>query len=67
MCMGGGGSPDVPARIPEAPRTPEPTARGAGDVARRRRAGAGGAGTILTGPRGITDGVTTGPKTLLGQ
>lgn len=67
MCVGGG-SAAAPARIPEAPQTPAPAARGGvdSDTARRRRA-AGTTGTILTGPRGITDGATTGPKTLLGQ
>ena len=68
MCLGGGSSPDTPAQIPEAPVTPDPTSGGAADsdAARRRRA-AGTTGTILTGPRGITDGAATGPKTLLGQ
>lgn len=68
MCVGGGSSPATPARIPEAPITPAPTGGGAADsdAARRRRA-AGTTGTILTGPRGITDGAATGPKTLLGQ
>lgn len=68
MCVGGGSSPAAPARIPEAPVTPTPSG-GAGDsdAARRRRAAAG-TGTILTGPRGITDGgAATAPKTLLGQ
>lgn len=68
MCVGGGSAPTTPARIPEAPQTPTPAA-GAGvdsDTARRRRA-AGTTGTILTGPRGVTDGAATGPKTLLGQ
>ena len=68
MCVGGGSAPAPPARIPEAPQTPEPSARAGvtGDVARRRRA-AGTTGTILTGPRGIEGGAATGPKTLLGQ
>lgn len=69
MCVGGGGSaPAPPAQVPEAPQTPAPSARigGDSDAARRRRAAAG-TGTILTGPRGITDGAATAPKTLLGQ
>lgn len=66
--MGGGSAPAAPAKIPEAPVTPEPSGRGAGDTERRRRAAGGGtAGTILTGPRGIEGaGAPTGAKTLLG-
>jgi hypothetical protein len=71
MCMGGGSSPAAPAKIPEAPVTPEPTGKGMSDAERRRRAagGEGAAGTILTGPRGIEAGAgaPTGAKTLLGQ
>jgi hypothetical protein len=72
MCMGGGGGgPAAPAQLPEAPRTPTPSAKGGtGDVdeKRRRAAAAGGpTSTILTGPRGIQDGAaSSGPKTLLG-
>lgn len=74
MCVGAtpAAAPAPPARIPEAPRTPAPSAiagRGT-DEARKRRA-AGVSGTILTGPRGIEEGTTgaatAAPKTLLGQ
>lgn len=68
MCMGGGSAPKAPAKIPEAPVTPEPAGEGVSDAARRRRAaGTDAAGTILTGPRGIEGaGAPTGAKTLLG-
>ena len=70
MCVGATpqAAPTPPPKIPEAPRTPEPStvASRGGDEARRRRA-AGVTGTILTGPRGIEDGATAAPKTLLGQ
>lgn len=70
MCMGGSPSaPAPPPALPEAPQTPtQPVGVSPGDAdKRRRRAAAGDTGTILTGPRGIQDGVTSGPKTLLGQ
>lgn len=69
MCVGSTPSaPEPPARLPEAPRAPAPSgvAGADSDAARRRRA-AGTTGTILTGPRGIEDGATAAPKTLLGQ
>jgi hypothetical protein len=37
------------------------------DRDKRRRAGAGRASTILTGPSGVQDGAATGAKTLLGS
>lgn len=62
--------PPPPPRLPEAPRTPGVSgARAPGEDIRRRRraAGAGTTGTILTGPRGIEGtGAATGAKTLLG-
>lgn len=72
MCMGGSPkAPAPPAALPEAPQTPTlpsgAAAAPSGADKRRRRAAAGETGTILTGPRGIQDGVTSGPKTLLGQ
>ncbi len=66
-------APATPAKQPEAAQTPvvAPTARRRDDDAkRRRRAGAAGGlgvGTILTGPRGVTEGAATSAKTLLGQ
>lgn len=74
MCVGGSApkAPDIPPPLPEAPQTPTlPSGAAPGDTGgadrRRRRAAAGETGTILTGPRGIQDGVASGPKTLLGQ
>lgn len=73
MC---GGSPDVPEapapppRTPETPRTPATgESTSAVDRDRRRRAAAAGtgAGTIITGARGVTDNAATATKTLLGS
>ena len=67
MCMGGGSAPKAPAKIPEAPVTPEPGEKAVSDAERRRRAAGGADGTILTGPRGVEGaGAPTGAKTLLG-
>lgn len=69
LCVGGTPSaPAAPPKLPAAPTTPAgATPAGASDVdKRRRRAAAGGTGTILTGARGIQDGAAGGPKTLLG-
>lgn len=70
MCGGSPSAPTPPPAIPEAPRAPAPTSGEAtGDRDKRRRAAAAGQadGTILTGPRGVQDAVTTTTKTLLGQ
>lgn len=63
-------APVPPPRLPEAPTPPATgsAAGGAADIRRRRRAaGESTKGTILTGPRGTTDGAATTQKTLLGQ
>ena len=69
MCIGGSPSaPEAPPRLPEAPVTPSPSIlSGEGADQRRKRAAAGVSGTILTGPRGVTESAKTGAKTLLGQ
>ena len=70
MCVGGGSTPAPPPKLPEAPRTAEPTGRtGTSADEKRRRAAAGGStrSTVLTSSRGITDGATGAAKTLLGQ
>ncbi len=68
MCIGG--SPRAPAPAPRLPEAPTPPVTDTGATTaerdRRRRAGAGRASTILTGPRGVTEGAATGAKTLLG-
>lgn len=72
MC-GGSRTPEAPTPPPRAPETPRLPDTGeavsASDRDRRRRAAAGGtgAGTILTGSRGVTDGAQTATKTLLGS
>lgn len=68
--MGGGSSPPPPPRLPEAPRTADTGTAISKDMdAKRRRAasGAGSSSTILTSPRGVTNGTTGAAKTLLGQ
>lgn len=71
MCGGSPSAPAPPPVTPEAPVTPGPRTGGsAEDRDKRRRraaAGEGGAGTILTSPRGVQDGGATAQKTLLGQ
>lgn len=71
MCFGSTPSAPTPAAaLPEAPRTPDPSATGStADADKRRRAAATGEGrasTILTGPRGVQNGAATTTKTLLG-
>ena len=69
MCLS---SPRPPTPPPPAPAPPasapapseSPFASVREDVQRKRAATQGG--TILTGPRGVVDGVTAKPKTLLG-
>jgi hypothetical protein len=72
MCMGSGPStpppPPIPPVLPEAPDASkrETVAKNTDDDKRKR---AGQAGTILTGSRGLTDGVGTDKrdvKTMLG-
>lgn len=63
-------APPPPAVLPEAPRAPTDTgeARGDDDARRRRRlSGMGRTSNILTGARGITDGIGGTAKVLLGQ
>lgn len=72
MCMGSTPKAPEPApKLPEAPVTPKTDADSASMTAdeRRRRTAAGKSQTssILTGPRGVTDGAQTATKTLLGQ
>lgn len=72
MCIGSSPkAPTPPPRAPEAAVAPQvattPSRRTGDDESRRRRAGGTGAGTILTGSRGVQDGAATAPKTLLGQ
>ena len=71
MCIGSTPKAPAPApRLPEAPRTPDPTTADAMTTdERRRRAAAGQSGrsTILTSARGVTNGAQTAQKTLLGQ
>ena len=69
MCIGGSPRAPAPAPVlPEAPRPPDvSTGATQEDRDRRRRAGAGRAATILTGPLGVQDGAATGAKTLLGS
>lgn len=72
MCVGGSApsAPAPPPRLPEAPQAPPASnvqdGASSADI-RRRRAAAGLTGTILTGPRGIQNGATTGVKNLLGE
>lgn len=71
MCGGSPSAPPPPAAVPEAPRAPDGSNTGetAADRDKRRRlvASGQGNGTILTGPRGVTEGAETSTKTLLGQ
>lgn len=68
MCVGGGGSVDVPEAKPV---TPAPVAQSAqviqardDETARRRRVASS---TILTSPQGLVSMAPTQGKTLLGQ
>ena len=71
MCGGSPSAPPPPPQLPEAPRAPDVGSSEAGDADKRRRAAAsgqaGGRSTILTSARGVSDGVSTSTKTLLGQ
>ncbi len=70
MCTGSPNAPTPPPQAPQAPTTPAPKeGGGTADRDKRRRATAagGGAGTILTGSRGVQNGAATAQKTLLGQ
>lgn len=74
MCMGGSNRPTPPEKLPEAAVMPEaPTESSvrttqARDKKRRTAAtGQGRSGTILTGPRGVTQSGATAIKTLLGE
>mgnify|MGYP007046309734 CR=1 FL=1 len=64
----GGGSKKQAAPPPPPPSVDTEGVRAAGDEARKRaRAAAGRASTMLTGSKGVTDGVTGATKKLLGQ
>lgn len=74
MCIGGSSSsvPTPPPALPEAGQLPEQSlGRGSASADKRRRVSAtgdtGASGTILTGPRGVTQQGATATKTLLGQ
>ena len=69
MCGGGGRAPSAPAAVPQAPSPAPLPSQAAGATTRReaaRRRGATVGGTLLTGPRGLTEQVTPQQKTLLG-
>lgn len=68
MCVGSKPSvPSAPA-VQAAPQEQDTAVVGArDDEARRRRAAAGRASTLLTGAQGDTSQASTGSKTLLGQ
>lgn len=68
MCLSSGPrAPTLPPVAAEAPRLPDVNASLASRVAARRRTAGGVGGTILTGPRGVTESATLGTQTLLGQ
>lgn len=68
MCGSSGSRPPPPPIPPVLPEAPDASKRVEvakdGDESRRRRAGH--AGTILTGPQGLTSGSGTSNPTLLG-
>lgn len=68
MCIGGSSTPAPPAQVPEAPTMPDTSTRTIlTDDKKRRAAATGVTGTILTGPRGVTQQGATATKTLLGE
>ena len=69
MCGGGGSVPTPPPALPAAPVPAVDRTQAAGTGFReadRKRRGTTKGGTLLTGPRGVTDTNTAAPKTLLG-
>lgn len=61
MCM----SPDIPPPPPPPQAVKQPDSVTLTDKAKRNRAGMMG-GSLLTGPSGLTSGVSTGKTSLLG-
>ena len=59
-------SPSAPKPPPVAPAAPTAAPAPGGARADARKRGARKGGTLLTGPRGLTEPATTQPKTLLG-
>ena len=68
MCMGSTPKVTAAPEIQAAPQTQDAAVVSARDEeARRRRAAAGQASTLLTGAHGVTTQANTSGKTLLGQ
>lgn len=69
MCFGGGGSPPPPPPpTPAAPAAASKAVQMMGtNASLAARAAAGPAGTLLTGPMGLSQTTTGAAKSLLGQ
>ena len=69
--FGGGGAPSPPPPPPPPPEPPkmvdEAVVKARNDERKRANLAAGSAGTIKTGPQGLSDPANTAGKTLLGQ
>jgi hypothetical protein len=70
MClMSSPAAPTPAARLPQAAQTPgqPPMTPGSSRSSSNRSRGRRSSSTVLTSSRGVTDGVQSGAKTLLGQ